>query len=121
MPDIGELRSLLTKMKASKGPSPRLDNDIATLLGRLPGGAEASPRWTASIDDAVKLFNELLPGRPMEIVPAPGNKGFICSVKLYGNMPATPPYAMHVATTAAMALMVAMVETLIAVEIDGWS
>ncbi|HLH88302.1 MAG TPA: hypothetical protein VKX28_07575 [Xanthobacteraceae bacterium] len=112
---------MLTKMKASNGPSPQLDKDIATVLGRLPGGAEAPPRWTASIDDAMKLFNELLPGRPMEIVPAPGNKGFICSVKLYGSMPATFPYAMHIAKTAAMALMAAMIQTLLAVEIDPWS
>jgi hypothetical protein len=121
MPAIEELRSLLSKLKKSAGPSPRLDQEIGAVLGRSLDGASTPPQWTASIDEASKLFNELLPGRPMDLVPAPEHDGYICSVKLYGSMPATPPCAVHFASTAAMAIMTAMIETLTALEIDFWS
>jgi hypothetical protein len=121
MPSIDALRSLLSELKKSAGPSPRLDREIATVLGRSLDGAAAPPQWTASIDEASKLFNELLPGRPMDLVHDPEHNRYFCSVKLYGSMPATAPYVMHSARTAATAVMTAMIETLIALEIDCWS
>ncbi len=56
----------------------------------------------------------------MQIVNA-GDDGYVCTVELYGTMPATPPYAVHFSNTAAMAVLAGLIETLIAVEIDYWS
>jgi hypothetical protein len=67
------------------------------------------------------LFKELLPGRPMQIVHHPENERYFCSVELYGKMPATPPCVVQSARTPAMAVMLGMIHTLIAVEIDYWS
>jgi hypothetical protein len=53
--------------------------------------------------------------------PDPGRDQYICTVKLHGNMPAPPPYVMRFAKTAAMAVLAAAIEKLIAVEIDDWS
>jgi hypothetical protein len=38
---------------------------------------------------------QLLPGRPMEIVSYPEKDGYICTIKLYGSMPVTAPYAVR--------------------------
>jgi hypothetical protein len=53
----------------------------------------------------------------MQIVNA-GNDGCVCAVKLYGTVPATPPYAIHIAKTDAMAVFAGLIETVIALEID---
>jgi hypothetical protein len=117
MATIEELRSLLANVRQS-APSPQLDQNIGAVLGLLPDGAKA-PQWTASVEEALNLFNRLLSGRPMEIVPYPERDGYFCTVKLYGSMPATAPCIVHFAKTAAMALMVALIETLLAIEIDS--
>jgi hypothetical protein len=121
MATIEKLRSLLAKLKGAKGPSPELDAEIAIVLGRMPPDERPPPAWTASIDEALELFNELLPGRPMEIVGVAENAEFVCTVKLHGNMPATPPYAVDFAKTAALAVVMGLIDTLIALEIDYWS
>jgi hypothetical protein len=121
MASIAELESLAAKLQDAKAPSRDLDQTIATILGRLPSHPSMPPAWTASLEETLKLYQELLPGRPMELTDDPDNKRFFCTIKLYGTMPATPPYQIAAAATAPFAVLVAMVRTLIAVEIDYWS
>ena len=120
MATIEELRLLLAKLKSAKAPSPELDGEIAKALHLFPSNERTPPPWTASVDEALNLFHQLLPARPMQIVNA-GDDGYVCTVELYGTMPATPPYAVHFSNTAAMAVLAGLIETLIAVEIDYWS
>ena len=120
MASIDALRSLLAEVSESTGPSPALDKHIADVLDVVPADA-AAPPWTASTEEAVNLFRQLLKKRPMDLVHHPDREQYFCTVKLYGTMPATPPYVVRSAKTAAIAILAAMIETLIAVEIDYWS
>jgi hypothetical protein len=117
---ISELEALVAKLQAAKAPSRELDREIAVVLDQLPFATAPPPAWTASLEDVLKLYRALLPGRPMELTEDPGEKRFFCTIKLYGSMPATPPYQVSRAQTAPFAVLIAMVKTLIALEIDGW-
>ena len=121
MATVAELESLVAKLQEAKAPSRELDEDIAKVLDRLPSPAATPPAWTASLEEVLKLYEELLPGRPIELTDDPENKRFFCAIKLYGTMPATPPYQVAAAETAAFAVLIAMMRTLTAVEIDYWS
>jgi hypothetical protein len=116
--NIVELRSLLARVSATTGPSRALDQDIAGVL--LSADAVAPP-WSASTEEAKKLFKQLLQQRPMDLVHDADRGQYICTVKLYGNMPATAPYVVRLAKTAPVAILAALIETLIAVELDYWS
>ena len=120
MAAIPELEALVAKLQDAKVPSCELDREIAIVLDRLPSPAAKPPEWTASLDDVLKLYNDLLPGRPMQLTEDPEYKEFFCTIKLYGNMPATPPYQISQAETAPFAVLIAMTRTLIALEIDYW-
>ena len=118
---IVELESLAARLQGAMAPSRDLDHAIAVVLDRLPAPPSTLPQWTASLDDTLTLYKDLLPGRPMQITDDPENQRFFCTVELYGTMPATPPYHVAAAPTAAFAVLIAMVRTLIALEIDYWS
>ncbi len=121
MATIAELEALVAELREAKAPSRELDKAIAIALGRLPSSASTPPAWTASLEETLKLYEELLPGRPMQITDDPENKRFFCTIKLYGNMPATPPYQVAAAAMAPVAVLIAMMRTLVALEIDYWS
>jgi hypothetical protein len=117
---IRELEALVAKLQAAKAPSRELDREIAIVLDRSSSPPALLPAWTASLDDALSLYKTLLPGRPMQLTEDADNTRFFCTITLYGNMPATPPYQVSSASTAPLALLIAMTKTLIALEIDYW-
>jgi hypothetical protein len=117
---IDELRSLLAVVAGTKGPSRELDEEIAGVLGAVPAGAVVPP-WSASTEEAMTLFKHFLHERPIHLDHDTDPDQYSCWVKLYGNMPETAPYAVQSATTAPIAVLAAMIDTLIAVKIDHWS
>lgn len=121
MATIAELQALAARLQGATAPSRELDQAIAMALDRLPSPGATPPQWTASLEESLKLYKDLLPGRPMQVTDDPENQRFFCTVELYGTMPATPPYHVAAAPTAAFAVLIAMVRTLIALEIDYWS
>ena len=122
MATIVELESLAARLQGAMAlEAADADHAIAVVLDRLPAPPSTLPQWTASLDDTLKLYKDLLPGRPMQVTDDPENQQVFCTVKLYGTMPATPPYQVAAAPTAALAVLVATVKTLIALEIDYWS
>jgi hypothetical protein len=101
-------------------PAAELDSDIAGVLNLPPRDAGA-PQWSVSAEESTKLFKQPLQERPIDLVHDPDRDQYICSVKLYGTMPATPPYVVRLAKTAPIAVLAAMIDTLMAVELDYWS
>jgi hypothetical protein len=119
VPKIADLEALAAQLEAAQAPSQELDAAVAVVIGRPR--VPVPPQWTAALDETLKLYQELLPGRPMQVTDDPENRRVFCTVKLYGAMPATPPYVVAHAATAPLAVLTAMVRTLIALEIDSWS
>ena len=64
---IDDLRALLARASASEGASRELDADIVGVLSVLPSEA-ARPPWSASVEEATRLFKQLLQDRPMDLV-----------------------------------------------------
>lgn len=102
-----KLTELIDQVKAAKGPSMGLDDDIRSVLNDGYQNGRLSP-YTASIDAALALTERVLPGAEMHItLNHPKNDWQTASIrvaplKLVSGEEATLPLAIIAATLSAL-------------------